>query len=293
MKLKPKELFLLCQNAISAAVQAGHLISKKVGHKVAAQHKIAGNTLASQVVTEVDLLSQEIILQSLTPSCEMFDLALLTEETADDHLRLEKDYFWCIDPLDGTLAFLDSGSGFAVSIALVSREGIPHIGVIYDPVEQTLYYAVKGQGAFRNSKPWQLSAVSAGKPLTVVMDRSFSSHHLFNVCMDKIKLLAGQSGYNGINIINHGGAVMNACWVPEKAPALYFKLPKPEAGGGSLWDFAATACLLSELGAPAGDCSGGPLDLNRPDSTFMNHRGVLFASAGELAEEVFRMLREL
>jgi len=79
---------------------------------------------------------------------------------------------------------------------------------------------------------------------------------------------------------------MNAIWVLENAPACYFKFPKPENGGGSLWDFAATACIFREVGAIASDIYGAPLDLNRPDSTFMNHRGILFTADHESAQRI-------
>ena len=78
---------------------------------------------------------------------------------------------------------------------------------------------------------------------------------------------------------------MNACGVLTTPPACYFKQPKP-SGGGSLWDFAATACLFAEAGAIATDVHGGPLDLNRADSTFLNHRGVLFATDETLAHQL-------
>ena len=86
---------------------------------------------------------------------------------------------------------------------------------------------------------------------------------------------------------------MNACWVLEKAPACYFKFPKPEDGGGSLWDYAATASLFHEAGAVASDIYGKPLDLNRPDSTFMNHRGVLFTNNHDMAERVMGLYTKL
>lgn len=76
----------------------------------------------------------------------------MTEESPDNRERLKKDFFWCIDPLDGTLPFIESTSGYAVSIALVAHDGTPYIGVIYDPVEQVLYHAVKGCGVLRNGK---------------------------------------------------------------------------------------------------------------------------------------------
>lgn len=79
--------------------------------------------------------------------------------------------------------------------------------------------------------------------------------------------------------------MMNACGVLNRPPACYFKVPAP-TGGGSLWDFAATACLFHEVGAVATHMHGGSLELNRADSTNMNHRGVLFATDEVLAQRI-------
>ena len=89
-----------------------------------------------------------------------------------------------------------------------------------------------------------------------------------------------------MEIVDHQGAVLNACRVAEIAPALYFKLPKDTPGGGSLWDFAATACIFNELGLPCSDIRGEALRLNPEGSTFMNHRGICYASSPQLATAV-------
>ena len=73
---------------------------------------------------------------------------------------------------------------------------------------------------------------------------------------------------------------LNACWVLDNTPAIYLKLPKER--GGSVWDYAATTCIFNELNLPAHDIKGLLFELNRKDSTFMNHRGILFASNWEI-----------
>jgi 3'(2'), 5'-bisphosphate nucleotidase/myo-inositol-1(or 4)-monophosphatase len=295
MKLSSNNLFLLSQCAISAAYQAGQIISSYSDRSVSVKKKQGGNTLASQVVTEVDHLSQDCILQTLLPTCDMFDLALLSEEIPDNRDRLEKDFFWCIDPLDGTLPFIQSTPGYSVSIALVASDGTPVIGVIYDPVERTLYQAVKGCGAFRNGKPLilELTSVTSEQALTWVVDQSFEQHPLFSTVKMELENIANQMGYTGLTTVLQGGAAMNACWVLEKQPACYFKFPKTELGGGSLWDFAATACIFQEAGALVSDIHGTPLDLNRQDSTFMNHQGALYSSHALLAERVIGLYNKL
>ncbi len=172
------------------------------------------------------------------------------------------------------MPFIEGVPGYAVSIALVSREGVPQIGVVYDPVEHTLYHAVKGQGAYRNCEPWELP--DPGPRLRIFTDRSAAAQPWFTKVNETLQA----------EVTSHGGGVMNAIWVLENAPACYFKFPKEAKGGGCVWDFAATACIYHELGAVASDIHGAALELNRPESIFMNHNGILFASDTLLAERI-------
>jgi fructose-1,6-bisphosphatase/inositol monophosphatase family enzyme len=271
----------LAKVAIEAAVSTGKYIAET--RPVNVEHKGNGGSLATEVVTEVDRASQEKILQGLESTFTEFDLGLLTEESPDDGSRLTKDYFWCIDPIDGTLPFIEGLPGYAVSIALISREGIPFIGVVYDPVTQTLYHAVRGQGAFKNGDPWNPDLSDTASTLTVFTDRSESELPSFARHADGLGAKWG----------TYGGAVMNAIWCLEHPPALYFKFPKSGNGGGCFWDFAAIACIFHELGAAATDISGAPLNLNRDDSIYLSHCGVLFATHAEIAERFLKLQEEL
>lgn len=298
MRLSANDLFLLSQCAISAAYQAGHIIAKHSSQSLAVNTKNAGTSLAAQVVTEVDHLSQEIILQTLLPTCALFDMALLSEESPDDQQRLHKDFFWCIDPLDGTLPFIEQVPGYSVSIALVARDGTLLIGVVYDPLEQTLYSAIKGQGAHRNGraiKPAEPAAPSTAdhQTLTFITDKSFAEDPLYQATLDGLKPIAADLGYADSKIQLQGGAAMNACQVLENPHACYVKFPKPQHGGGSVWDYAATSCLFYEIDAQASDIHGKPLKLNPEGSTFMNHCGVLYCADRQLAERITGLYQQL
>lgn len=283
VKLSTPDLHQLADVAIHAATEAGKMIASSRPRQV--QHKAAGGSLASQVVTEIDRHSEQLILDVLTPTLGRFELGLLTEERNDDGGRLSADYFWCIDPLDGTLAFIEGLPGYAVSIALVGRDGTPWIGVVYDPVEVSMRHAIRGVGVFHDRLPWPKQQLPRGERLSVFADRSFLTRDDHDVVTSALDLIARDLGLDGVELQATGGAVMNACGVLANPLACYFKEPKP-TGGGSLWDFAATACLFHEAGAVATDMHGGPLDLNRADSTFMNHRGVLFTTDDTLARRI-------
>ncbi|OAH97284.1 3'(2'),5'-bisphosphate nucleotidase CysQ family protein [Methylomonas methanica] len=291
MRLSTDDLYLLGQCAISAAMQAGQLIARHSQRAVKVNTKDGGSSLAAQVVTEIDHLSQDIILQTLRPTCTKYDLAWLSEEAPDDGARLQQDYFWCIDPLDGTLPFIECVPGYSVSIALVSRAGQALIGVVYDPLTHTLYRAIKDQGAWQNQQPFK--PATPAQTLTFITDKSFAQDPLYQATRGALQRVAVELGYAGANLRLQGGAALNACQALTQAPACYFKFPKPDKGGGSVWDYAATACLFQETGAPVSDIYGKPLVLNPDGSTFMNHCGVLYGSDQAIAESMIRLYRRL
>ena len=287
MHLTDFNLEELCGAATSAALKAGTLISSYSEKELEVKNKGVGDSIASQVVTEVDIKAQEIILQMLTKVTLKYDLGTLGEESADNHERFEKDYFWSIDPIDGTLAFINHQHGYSVSIALVSKEGEPVVGVIFDPVTKTIYSAIKGQGAYRNGRKFMVEE-EENAPLTFCHGINFPKHKLHETTLNKLENISQQLGYQGLKTKFQGGAALIACWVLEKAPACYFSYPKKELGG-SVWDYAASACIYKEAGGWTSDLQGNPLDLNRPDSTFMNHRGILFATNEKLARKIIEL----
>ena len=278
----------LTLKAIQAAQEAGALIRSYQDDEVEVLFKDGGDTYASQVVTEVDQKAEDAILRILEPTCLEFDLALLTEESEDDGSRFKKKYFWCIDPLDGTLPFTRKEPGYSVSIALVSHEGVPQIGVVYDPVYDVLWQATKGYGVQKNGVQWEI--LPKGKELVFTYDRSFENHPERLRVLTELENYAYSIGLQGVVATQFGGAVINACHALESAPGCHFKFSKPQEGGGSIWDYAATACLYQEAGAWITDVFGEPLDLNRSDSTFMNHRGAVYATDQALAQQIRKIL---
>ena len=278
----------LTLKAIQAAQEAGALIRSYQDDEVEVLFKDGGDTYASQVVTEVDQKAQDAILRILEPTCLEFDLALLTEESEDDGSRFKNKYFWCIDPLDGTLPFTRKEPGYSVSIALVSHEGVPQIGVVYDPVYDVLWQATKGYGVQKNGVQWEI--LPKGKELVFTYDRSFENHPERLRVLTELENYAYSIGLQGVVATQFGGAVINACHSLESAPGCHFKFSKPQEGGGSIWDYAATACLYQEAGAWITDVFGEPLDLNRSDSTFMNHRGAVYATDQALAQQIRKIL---
>lgn len=270
------DLQKLTNVAIKAARKAGSIMLNSISEDLKVERKTGGSSEAAQVVTIVDQRCEEAILTALLPTCEEHGIALLTEESEDNGSRFKADYFWCIDPLDGTLPYVQKRSGYSVSIALVSKQGTPAIGIVYDPTRDNMYHAISEQGAFKNNQPWELK--NYNPYLTYVTDRKLSDTPNKHIIEDMLRQYLKKLTLSDIVEIHGGGSVLNAIRVIENGPACMIKLPKKEEGGGSIWDYAATCCIFNELGLPATNYDGGSLDLNKRGGTFMNMGGVFYGN---------------
>ena len=103
------------------------------------------------LVTEIDRRSEDIIVGFLRQ--EYPDHAILAEESGES--GQESEYRWVIDPLDGTTNYAQGLPIFAVSIALeYRREAV--LGIVYEPVTNEMFAAIRGQGAYLNGKRIQV-----------------------------------------------------------------------------------------------------------------------------------------
>ena len=287
-KLDTTQLESLCQAAKKAAINAGEFIQSQFDQEYEKQHKEGGDSLASQVVTIVDLKAQDIILEGLKDSIQTYEFGLLTEELTDDRSRLKSDYFWCIDPMDGTLPFTERRTGYAVSIALISNIGDPVVGVVYVPDTQTCYSAI--QGGTVNVNGESLERATPSDELHWYMDRSFQSEPYYPEILDSFH---DRYGNSNIHVHADYGGVRNAIGVLSSGRGCYFKFPKKSKGCGCIWDYAATRLFFEVMNLKVSDASGERLDLNDPNSTFMNKQGIVYSTDDALGKEILSIKRHL
>jgi len=134
--------------AVQAAILAGKKIKNSLGRIKSIRYKGAIN-----IVTDVDKRSESIIIGKLKKSFP--DYGILSEERPAENRGTCK---WIIDPLDGTTNFAHRFPFFSVSIAL-EKKGQIILGVVYDPVHQELFTALKGKGSYLNNKKIAVSKV--------------------------------------------------------------------------------------------------------------------------------------
>ena len=103
------------------------------------------------IVTALNQLSVNSFLQQNIP--------ILSEEGRNVPYDERKnwEYFWLIDPLDGTKEFVKKNGEFTINIALIYKDA-PILGVVYSPVLNVCYWAKKGEGAFKDGNKLPLKA---------------------------------------------------------------------------------------------------------------------------------------
>ena len=290
--LSQKDIHFLMHNAISAAYQAGSIIRTYRGKNFKQNKKSGMDGLAAEIVTEVDIKAEAVILDTLSYSCKIFDIAMLTEESPDDLNRQKKEYFWCIDPIDGTLYYSRNHAGYSVSIALVAKNGTPVISVIYDPYNDKLYTASARSAAKINNKVTS-SLNKDKKVITIILDPDKIEHKSYQKPLTSLKDSFSQQGFNVVKILTFGGSVMNAVKTLENSPACYFKLPKENQGGGCVWDFAASSGIFTAQKFICTDINGNNLNLNPENSLYFNQYGVVFSTHEFIAKTIYEMYKAI
>jgi 3'(2'), 5'-bisphosphate nucleotidase len=172
-------------------------------------------------------------------------------EAASFEIRRGWSRFWLVDPLDGTKEFIKHRAEFTVNVALIEH-GEPVLGVVLAPALDLLYWAVKGEGAWREEKARPAeriysTAPKPGAPLTVVESLSHPSpeleEYLHTVPVAR-RVKAGSS--------------LKFCWVAEGRADIY-----PRLGPTMEWDVAAGDCIYRQSGRDGERPS--PLTYNKPD----------------------------
>jgi myo-inositol-1(or 4)-monophosphatase len=196
-------------------------------------------------VSDADLAANEVLHQRLRLARPGY--GWLSEETEDGPSRLDAERVWIVDPVDGTRAFLERRSDWAVAVALVEN-GQPVLGAVFGPVDNELFIARSGAGAFLNGRR------------IAVDDRDRIEGARIITGADLIRPKPGRQPWPPVRRI----------WVN----AITYRLARIAAGdahatlaltGKSEWDLAAATLLVQEAGGRVTDAQGGALRFNQPN----------------------------
>ncbi len=254
------------------AREAGAILRKFFAQGVATEYK--GDV---DVVTVADRAAEKLIRERLS---QVFpDHGVYGEEGTRD--RLDGEFRWYVDPLDGTTNFAHGFPQFCVSLGLEQRppglqagqDGTLVAAVIYDPLRDELFTAERGQGAQLNGSPLHVSSIpDLAEALLATGFPSRKRHESPNVHF-----------YQEFTLRSHGvrragSAALDLAYVAAGRLEAFWEFNL------NPWDTAAGILLIEEAGGRVTDFSGHHFQLNSRE---------ILASNGLIHQEMVRLFADL
>jgi 3'(2'), 5'-bisphosphate nucleotidase len=272
--LKPYEQELAV--AKDLALRAGALLLDYYEQGVEVEQKIAEDRYL-EPVTEADRASNELIVNGLRAAFP--DDGILAEESTDDYERLAKKRVWMIDPVDGTSGFIDHDDDFAVQIGLAVG-GEAALGVVYHPVPDALFWAVRGAGAWaeRGGPPERVEVAGETKisQMTLAVSRSHRSPRMDTVVR----------AFGFAQEVRRGSVGIKIGLIADQLAHLYIHLsPRTKH-----WDTCAPEVILTEAGGTLTDLFGRQLRYNTREVQNLNG---LLASNGVIHSDLVARMEPL
>lgn len=287
--------------ALTAAWKAGEAILSVYQGQIDVTYKDDKTPL-----TLADERAHAIVLDHLSVE-SLKEIHLLSEEGKHTSYDERKDwnYFWLVDPLDGTKEFIHRRGEFTVNIALINKHR-PVLGVVLVPARGALYFAAEGLGSYKledakvvsqflddcekpgkeNSPIDRIVLLAKKLPLdhpaekskgkiTVVGSRSHASSALAGFVQ------TAEEKYGDVEFVPAGSALKFGL-VAEGTAHVY-----PRLGPTMEWDTAAGQCVVEQSGGAVTDLTyGTPLDYNKRD--LRNHH---FICTGKHSKDLGDLLK--
>ena len=179
---------------------------------------------------ELDRKTEELITNILKKT----DIPIMGEELSSN---ISSDFFWVVDPIDGTANYFRGLDQCCVSIGLIKNDEVL-LGVIYNFNTNEMFAALKGKGAFLNDKKIKVSNISEKNKASLTTGFPASES-----IESSLEFLEGLQGWKKIRMF--GSAALSCAYVASGRCDAYIEK------GVYLWDFAAGVCLVKEAGGTA------------------------------------------
>jgi myo-inositol-1(or 4)-monophosphatase len=249
---------------IKAAHRAGRSLKRDLGEVEHLQVSLKG---PANFVTAADHRAEEILCAELSAARPGY--GFLGEEGGRRE-GTDRTHTWIVDPLDGTSNFMHGIPHFAISIGL-EREGAIVAGLVYNPINDELFTAERGKGAFLNNQRLRVAArkrladavIACGLPHIGRGDLDLSNR----------ELAAVQPKVAGLR--RFGAAALDLAWVAAgRFDGFWERALSP-------WDVAAGLILVREAG-------GFVTDLEEADAPWIS--GDVVAGNEVMHRELVRVL---
>lgn len=240
--------------AKEAALEAGRFLQCNLGKVKHVERKLGQET---NLVTEIDRRAEMIIIKKIKQHYPSHDI--LAEESGAH--RIQSEYRWVIDPLDGTTNYTHGLPIFCVSIG-VEHNGVIIAAAIYDPSANELFTAEKGRGAYLNGKRIHVSTCDSlitsllvtGFPYNIRDNPSHAVEHFVNLLME------------GQGVRRLGSAALDLAYVAAGRLDGFWEVTL------NPWDKAAGMLLVQEAGGLVTDFKNSPASIYDASTLATNGR---------------------
>ena len=228
----------MLNTAIQAARKAGQLVHRATfqsSDKLKISEKQQGD-----FVTDIDILAERTIIDIIKTAYP--DHLIYAEEETQEG---EGEYRWIIDPLDGTINFIHGLPHFGISIAL-EHKGKLVVGVIYDPIRDELFTALRGSGAKLNEHRIRVSGQVQLQKALLGTGFPFKNKELLENYLKSFQALFQHS----VDVRRAGAACLDLAYLACGRLDGFWE------AGLSYWGTAAGILLVKEAGGLITDFSG-------------------------------------
>lgn len=253
-KIIQKQIFSQAKEWVLAA---GEIIRTKMNDPLIIETKSSPKDLVTEIDKEVERFLATKIRETFP------DHLIFSEEGYGDQLKSLDGTIWIIDPIDGTMNFIEQKRNFAISIGIF-HNGVGEIGLVYDCMANNLYTGLKGQGAFKNDH--KLPHLTENLKLEEAI-LGFNHYWLCEndviderVMQQLVKKILGSRTY--------GSAALKLAFIAEGIIDGYLTMNLAP------WDIAGGMVIANEVGAVSTNLDGKPINMLTRDSTLTCHPAI-------------------
>jgi myo-inositol-1(or 4)-monophosphatase len=244
--------------AREAARRAGRIQREGLNTRLKVDHKGRYD-----LVTDVDRQSEEVITAALQDAFP--DVGIFAEETVRS--RTDAEWVWIVDPLDGTTNYASGYPAFCISIALRHKSDIV-MSVVYEPVRDELFEAVRGRGARLNGAPIRVSNTDELSQSLLATGFPYDRCEQPETNLDRFCAMTMRT--RGVR--RGGSAALDLCYTACGRLDGYWEIRL------NPWDISGGALIVLEAGGQVTDLQGGPYDWSGRETVASNgrlHRNLL------------------
>ncbi len=226
-----------CGDIMLSAKRDTSMVEAKEGH--------------ANFVTTYDKCIQEKLKGMLL---ELIPEAVFVGEEEDIHPGINDGFAFVVDPIDGTTNFIRDYKQSCISVALL-KDGIPELGLVYNPYLNEMFTAIRGQGAFLNGAPIHVSGLPVEEGIVL-----FGTSPYYRELNRKSFDLAYIYFKRALDIRRSGSSALDLCNIAAGRAEVFFELRL------SPWDYAAGSLIVTEAGGIITTAEGDPICFDKPCS---------------------------